>query len=242
MLLSSFATILSVCAVLFLSTFIRSTFGFGDALIAMPLLALVVGIKIATPLVAFAATTIAATILLNSWRDADMRAAWRLIVSSIAGIPFGLWVLNVAPEGVVKAILGVILILFGLYNLIQPRMTALESNKWAFALGFAGGVLGGAYNTNGPPVVLYGTLRRWPPARFRATLQGYFLPTGFFILLGHGLGGLWTTQVLQLFAIALIPILLAIFAGKKINEHINPSRFERLIYAVLIIFGVLLIV
>jgi hypothetical protein len=29
---------------------------------------------------------------------------------------------------------------------------------------------------NGPPLVIYGALRRWTPERFRATLQGYFLP------------------------------------------------------------------
>ncbi len=46
-----------VLVVLFCSTFIRATFGFGDALVAMPLLAMVVGLKTATPLVALVAST-----------------------------------------------------------------------------------------------------------------------------------------------------------------------------------------
>ncbi|RLD04929.1 MAG: sulfite exporter TauE/SafE family protein, partial [Chloroflexota bacterium] len=42
------STTLLVLAILFLSTFIRSALGFGDALIAMPLLAIVVGLQVAT--------------------------------------------------------------------------------------------------------------------------------------------------------------------------------------------------
>jgi len=45
--------------------------------------------------------------------------------------------------------------------------------------------IGGAYGMNGPPLVAYGSLRRWtPPERFRATLQGYFLPARAADLIG----------------------------------------------------------
>jgi uncharacterized membrane protein YfcA len=236
------AIIFTVLLILFISTFTRSTLGFGDALIAMPLLTLVVGVQTATPLVAFMGTTIAATILWNNWRSVDVRAAWRLIVSSLVGIPFGLWLLTVAPGNVVKIILGVVLILFGGYNLLRPKLTMLRNQHWAYLFGFVAGILGGAYNTNGPPVVVYGTLRRWPPVHFRATLQGYFLPTGFLILAGHALGGLWTRQVWQMYIFALPLIFVAIFFGGKVNKRIRPERFSQLLYIILIILGLLLII
>ena len=50
--------IIYLLVVLFISTLVRATFGFGDALIAMPLLALVINIKIVTPLVAIIAIII----------------------------------------------------------------------------------------------------------------------------------------------------------------------------------------
>lgn len=228
--------------ILFIAALIRSTFGFGDALIAMPLLTLLIGIQTATPVVAFMSTTIATTIVWGSWRDVDLKAAWRLIVSSLLGIPFGLLLLTHAPEQLVKGILGILLILFGLYNLIQSRLLTLPQQRWAYLFGFIAGVLGGAYNTNGPPVVIYGTLRQWLPGRFRATLQGYFLPTGALILVGHGLGGLWTSQVVQLSGLALPLILLAIFGGGKLNRRISPGRFDRFIYMALVILGGMLLV
>ena len=235
-------TILTVFFILFISTFTRSTFGFGDALIAMPLLTLVVGVQTATPLVAFMGTTIAATILWNNWRNVDVKAAWRLIVSSLIGIPFGLWLITAAPGNVVKIILGVVLVLFGIYNLLHPKLIPLNNQLWAYIFGFVAGVLGGAYNTNGPPVVVYGALRRWPPVHFRATLQGYFLPTGFLILAGHALGGLWTPQVWQMYIFALPLIFAAIFFGGKVNKRTQPERFTQLLYTILIILGLLLII
>ena len=232
-------TILLALCILFVSTLVRSALGFGDALVAMPLLALVVGVKTATPVVAFAASTIAFVILLRSWRDVDVRATWRLVVSSLVGIPFGLLLLKYAPELYVKAVLGALLILYGLYNLLAPRLPSVEGDGLAYVFGFAAGVLGGAYNTNGPPVVIYGALRRWPPESFRATLQGCFVLTGLMILVGHGLAGLWTPLVLRLYLWSLPAILLAVFLGARLNRRIPRESFGRLVYAFLVAVGLL---
>ncbi len=228
-------------AVLFVSTLTRSTLGFGDALIAMPLLTLLIGIRTATPLVALVALTIALTISLSSWRQIDLKAVWRLIVSTLAGIPFGLLLLENAPEATVKAGLGILLILFGLYNLTQPRLPKLERNGFEYGVGFVAGVLGGAYNTNGPPIVIYGALRRWPPERFRATLQGYFL-TNVLIVAGHGAAGLWTRTVWSLYLYALPLVVAAIVWGGELNRRIPPGSFDRAVYAALIGMGALLLV
>jgi len=238
----NFTSILPVLAIIFLATFTRAALGFGDALIAMPLLALVLDMQTATPLVAFDASTIAITILSKQWRSVDIKAAWRLILSSLLGIPFGLFFLKNAPESTVKAILGVVLIGFGLYNLVKPNLPPLRNEKLAYLFGWVAGVLGGAYNANGPPVVIYGTLQKWDPENFRATLQCYFLPTGLIILLGHGVAGLWTPTVLRLYAYALPVIMLAILLGGKLNKVMSSGQFNRIIYAILIVMGALMFV
>jgi hypothetical protein len=57
---------------------------------------------------------------------------------------------------------------------------------------------------SGPlPLVVYGSLRGWPPERFRATLQGYFLPAS---LLGLAGPALWTWYAAySLFSLAIVP-------------------------------------
>ena len=140
----------------------------------MPLLTLVIGPARATALVGLVAVTLAAAILLTSWRKGDFSAAWRLILASFAGIPLGVWGLIHAPATIVKAVLGIVLILFGLYKIFTPAVPEIRHPFAAYLLGFIAGILGGAYNTNGPPVVIYGTLARWQPEQFRASLQMYF--------------------------------------------------------------------
>jgi len=208
----------------------------------MPLLAFTVGLHTATPLVAFVALTTGIVIGLANHSKIDLRAARQLLVASLVGIPAGLVLLQTAPEHTIKALLGAVLIAFGAYSLYNPRSLSVHRPHWAYLFGFLGGVLGGAYNTNGPPVVLYGTLRRWPPDRFRATLQGYFVPASIVIWTSHGLAGLWTNRVLHLYVEALPLIAVAIVLGSYFNRRIPHARFERGLYGVLIALGVLLLV
>lgn len=242
MTLSFDIPVLFVLLVIFFGALIRATLGFGDALFAMPLLALAVRMQIASPLVAFLGIVIATSMLILNWKNVDLNAAWRLILSSFFGIPVGLYFLTNVPEMIVRALLGVILILFGLYNLFLPQLPLVRSRALAYAMGFLGGVLGGAYNTNGPPVILYGKLAGWTPDRFRATLQSYFMPTAGFIFIGHGLAGSWTREVLSLFALSFPLILAAIFLGTLLSRRIRPGNFDRLVYTALIGMGVLMFI
>jgi uncharacterized protein len=91
-------------------------------------------------------------------------------------------------------------------------------------------------------VVIYGALRHWSPTRFRATLQGFFLPSTLAISGGHALSGLWHQEVFVLFGASLPVMLLAIYAGGWVNRRIEPQRFLRLLYAIIIGLGVLLLV
>ena len=75
-----FNLIILLLSIVFISTLTRSTFGFGDALIAMPLLALFMDIKTATPLIALIAFLIAISILIKNLHKVEFKSAWRLIL------------------------------------------------------------------------------------------------------------------------------------------------------------------
>ncbi|MFQ5856424.1 MAG: hypothetical protein ACE5LU_12350, partial [Anaerolineae bacterium] len=75
---------------------------------------------------------------------------------------------------VVKRLLGLILIAYACYTLAHPVTPRLSSRRWVYPVGFVAGCLGGAYNTPGPPVIVYGSLRQWPKQEFRAMLQAFF--------------------------------------------------------------------
>jgi uncharacterized protein len=232
---------LTAVAALFAATLVHASLGFGTALVAMPLLTVVVGVRTATPLVGLVVLTTVAVLLAWTWRSVDVQVALRLLLSSAGGIPVGVLTVRFAPEQAVKAILGTLLIAFGVYSLTRPALPILKRQAWLYIFGFASGILGGAYNTNAPPVVIYGALHRWPAERFQATLQGYFLPAAVLICAGHGLGGLWTQSVLSLYLAALPFVLLAVFLGRRLGGQIPAETFQHVLHGTLMVLGLLLL-
>lgn len=235
-------SILPVLIVLFLATLVRSVFGFGEALVAVPVLALLIPVQVAAPVAVLVSITVAAVVILQDWRKIHIRSAGWLVLASLFGTPFGLWLLKAVPEAAVKAILGVVIVLFSLYSLATRNRHELKNDRLALLFGFGAGVLGGAYGMNGPPLVIYGALRRWTPGHFRATLQGYFLPASVMVMAGYWLTGLWTRTVSGYYVASLVPILIAIALGGVINRRMDTGRFRIYIHVVLAIVGAMLLV
>lgn len=236
------ATIVEVVAVVFFATIFRTTFGFGEALVAVPLLALVVPIQVAAPIAVLASIVIAGFVVARDWRHIHLRSAGWLIASTLFGLPVGLLALKTVPEAVMKVLLAAIILGFSAYSLVRARRLSLADDRFAWMFGFCAGVFGGSYGMNGPPLAIYGSLRDWPPDKFRATLQAYFLPASALGMCGYGVAGLWTATVSRLFAWALPAIALGIVAGRLLNRRLAADRFARLLHGGLMLVAVVLLV
>jgi uncharacterized membrane protein YfcA len=233
---------ISVSAVLFLATLFRSAFGFGEALIAVPLLALIIPVGVAAPVAVLVSVTVAAIILVQDWREVHPGDAWRLILSTMFGIPMGLLLLTAVSEPVVKVILGTVIILFAVFQVLGRGGYELKDDRLAWLFGFGAGVLGGAYGMNGPPLVAYGALRRWPPEQFRATLQGYFFPASLVGMAGYWMMGLWSSAVTHYYVASLPVVLVATALGRLLNRRIDQGRFLVYVHIGLVLIGVMLLI
>ncbi len=233
--------ILPVVGIVFLATLVRSAFGFGEALVAVPLLALIIPVQIAVPLATLLSITVAALILAQDWRKVHVRSAWWLILPTLVGIPIGLLVLTAVSPPVVKVAMAIVIIAFSCYCLFGRWKPHLADDRLAWAFGLGAGVLGGAYGMNGPPLVVYATLRGWTPEHFRATLQGYFLPASTAGMCGFWAAGLWVPEVTRYYFLSLAPAVVAIIIGRIANQRMQPETFVRYVHLGLIGIGVLLL-
>ena len=233
-----------VLIVIFVATLIRSVFGFGEALVAVPLLALRLPVKTAAPLAVLVSVTVALIIVLQDWHHVDFRSAGWLLATTVVGIPFGILLLTHTNQRVVKALLGAVIVIFALHALVRRELRELHDDHRAPMLisGFLAGVLGGAYGMNGPPLAFYGALRRWDAQRFRATLQGYFLPASLLGMTGYWFAGLWTAQVNRYFVLCLPLALAAILLGGMVNRRLRGDLFVKYVYAGLVVVGGVLVV
>jgi uncharacterized membrane protein YfcA len=231
-----------ILAVYFVAALVRSAFGFGDALVGVPLLALRIPITVAVPLTGLLSVAIAGIVVAQDWREVQPRSAAWLVGATLLGIPLGLWLLATADEHVVKALLAAVIVLFSSYSLAgAPLHLQRDRRGVLLGCGFLAGVLGGANGMSGPPIVCYGTLRRWSPRQFRATLQAYFLPAGLIAVTGYAAAGLVSVAVLRDFVMCLPGALVAIVLGRAINRRIAGRAFQRYVHVGLLAIAALLI-
>lgn len=236
-------TILYILLISFVATLVRSTFGFGESLMAVPLFLLFLPIEVAVPLSVLLSILIALIIVIQDHKKIHIHSAKWLILSAVPGIPFGLLILLYGNEAVVKTALGIFIVLYSLYSLFGKTDFHLKSDNriWLVLCGFISGILGGAYGLNGPPLVVYGHLRRWDAKQFRATLQAYFLPASLLGVAGYFSKGLITSSVLTDFWIALPAAIPAIFLGRYLNHRLKDGTFFKYIYGGLVLIGLFLI-
>jgi len=233
-----------VVPIVFIASLVRSTLGFGEALVAVPLLALLIPIDVAAPLAVLLSILIAAIVVAQDWRHIHLRSSLWLLIPTFAGIPLGVLLLRSPHPVAVKAALAVMILLFSISSLAGQALPELKSdNHLALLLcGFLAGVFGGAYGMNGPPLVIYGTMRRWSPQQFRATLQAYFLPASIAAMAGFGISGLWTPAVTHFFLISLPAVILATFLGRFLSLRLRGDLFLKTVHICLMLVGAALLV
>lgn len=226
----------------FLAVFTQSLSGFGVALVAMALLPSMIGIHVATPLVAVIALVLEIILVYRYRQSLEVHAIWRIVLAALLGTPLGVYLLSNVNENISLTVLGIVITGYAVYALLGLKMPRLDGPAWAYLAGWFGGLLGGAYNTSGPPVILYADCRRWPPDVFKSNLQGYFLISSVAVVASHILNGNLTPQVWNIFWWTIPFILVGLVAGLGLGRWLNPVIFRRLVLVLLIVMGIRLIV
>lgn len=222
-----------VILVAFAATLIRSALGFGEALFAVPLLALLLPLTVAAPLAVLISITIAAIIVVQDWQKIHLRSTGWLVFATLFGIPLGLLLLTSSHQQMAKMTLAMVLFAFSAYSLFGRKPLHLKTDNWMWLLGcgFFAGILGGAYGMNGPPLAIYGAMRRWSPQHFRATLQGYFLPASILGMAGYWFAGLWVPAVTHYYLISLPAAIPAILLGRLLNHRLREETYLKYVYS-----------
>lgn len=231
------ATVLYAALVIFFGAFTQSLSGFGIGLVTMAMLPALLGLHTAIPLVALLGTILELTMLIRYHESLQLKSIWRLLVSSTLAIPLGVYILQQLNEHIALFILGVILTGYAVYALIGFRLPELRHPFWAWLLGGIGGLLGGAYNTAGPPVIIYGNCRRWSPQEFKSNLAGFFMVNSLLVVSTHWWSGNYTRGVTTAFWWSLPALFLGFWAGQSLDRWLSPERFRKLVLVLLVALG-----
>jgi uncharacterized membrane protein YfcA len=236
------AFLLPVLAVAFLAGLIQGLSGFGSALVAVPLLLMLLPAETVVPLMALLGLAISAFNLPHLHHAVRFAPVARLLAGYLLGTPVGLIFLTRAPENLVLGTLGLWISAYALLALLgrQPRSAWLRNRR--IGLGAISGALGAAFSTNGPPVILHVTAHtEWEPDRQKATLVLFFLLSSGITVLAHAAGGLVTREVLRWFLWSTPVLLLGTLTGIWLYRRVGEHGYRRLTYGLVLAMGAMLL-
>lgn len=237
-----------VILIILFGAFIRTVFGFGDALACMPLLAFITfDVKTATALIGITSFLVAVPAAIKYRKSTNWKIVIRLVLGSILGIPAGISLVKFSSTATIARVLGIFLIFYGLYNLLnafrgKEISLRLHSKIFDYLFGLISGVLGSAYNSHGVAVAIYGTLKDWDAKEFRGILQAHFTCTGFIVVASQMASGFWNLEVVKLLLISIPCLLVVIPLSNRVASKINTASLVKYVYGMLFLFGIMLMI
>jgi uncharacterized membrane protein YfcA len=167
-----------------------------------------------------------------------------LIIGSAVGVPFGILVLRWVPPPTVRSAIGLLLIVFSLYNLVRPALpSAKEAGRLTDAgAGLINGLVGGSTGLAGIVVVIWSTQRGWPRDEQRAAFQPTGVVTFFITLIGLGGIGAINTENAELFAIGLPVLAIGTWGRWKLYGKLDERKFRMAVLVLLLLSGTALMI
>lgn len=209
----------------------------------MSILTLHMDLQLVATLIPLVYTVANITILSRAWRQIKFKIILKILIGSILAIPVGIYASIYVPEWLIRMLVGGMLMSFGVYGLFKPSIPTVQSQRFDVFIGVISGFFGGAYNISGPPLVLYGVMKKWDPPSFRATLQGYFGFVTLTIIVVRLYGGFFSQENLWYYFICGAPVaIITAPIGKYFNDKFTSLRtFHKYVYVLIILLGLIMI-
>ena len=227
------ASIIVLVVTAFVGGLARGFFGFGAALIFMPIASAFMGAQIASPMLLIVDTIATVPLIPGALRYADRREVALMAVGSLVGVPLGAWALTAMDPLAVR---------WMIVALIVP-MLALLMSGWRYpgritaavttCVGGISGFFNGVAQVGGPPVVLYWLRDVGKVITMRANIILLFAISGVITAISYLAGGLFSYAIVGL-AVLIAPAYgIGLWLGSHMFGLASEATFRRICYALI---------
>ncbi len=226
----------------FVGGLVRGTTGFGAAMVMTPLLALLMGPKVAVPVTLLLETFAAASMLPTAVALARWSVIAPISAAAVMAVPLGGYLLIGADPLTLRRLIALTVIVFSLALLSGRRYQGVQRLPASLALGALSGTMLGATSIGAPPVILY--LLSGPDlvAVTRANLTLYVVVISAAGLVMLGFTGLLDSPTIRVAAELTIPFVGGVWAGSRLFSRFSDQRFRQftVVFMLLVSVGVLM--
>ena len=165
------------------------------------------------------------------------------IVGSAIGVPAGIFVLKWASPSDLRIAVGLLLILFSLYNIARPKLPEVKQVRAVFdaGVGVLNGILGGSTGLGGILPVIWCGLRGWSKDEQRAVFQPTAVATFLMVIIWLGGTGTLTADMVRLFVIGLPALFAGTWLGWKLYGRLDEAAFRKVVLGLLFASGLILV-
>jgi uncharacterized membrane protein YfcA len=218
--------------------FVQGLTGFGFGLVAMSLLPAVLGIKQAAAIGTVYGLLVTIATFLRHYRDYNWRLGLPFLISSMVGVPIGVYFLEKSSEGLLLKILGGLMVYFAAREFLLKRKLESISTPLSVPFGIFSGGLSGAFNLGGIPTATYAYAHPWTQGQIIAFLQVMLVSSCTLRLIMYGQFG-YFREFSWTYGIAiLIPLFAAMMAGHYLMKRIPVKTMRRWIFVFIGVSGV----
>lgn len=229
-------------AILLVAALLQGFFGFGFGIVAVS------GLTLTQDLVHAAGVVNITGILITGWIALQLRGhllrrlTLRMLPPALVGVLVGVTALQRIERDLMVSILGASILVISVWNLARPRLRSRESPWLDGTMALLGGLLGGAFNTGGPPLIIHLYRRPENPEALKATIQSLLLGMGLVRLPMAAAQGLLDESIWADAATTAPAVVVGVIIGIALARRIQPDRFRRACWIGLGLLGIGLLV
>ena len=239
----SWLSLTAILLIVLLAYTVFGATGFGSSLIGVPLLAHLVPLTFAIPLITLLDSGAATSQSIRHWRHASWPVFRRLLPAMLVGIAIGTMALVTLPQAPLLLALGIFVSGYGAYLLLGTRKLRRAPDWLAYPIGLVGGIFSVMFGTGGPVYMVFLSARIDDKSVLRATSSVVVTVSVWIRIIVFLVVGLLLNPPMLTMAALMVPVMiLGLVIGNRVHDALSGAGFRRLLALLFLINGVLLIV
>jgi uncharacterized membrane protein YfcA len=177
------------------------------------------------------------TLLRSVWSEIHWGWLRPLLIGNALAIPLGVWMLAVVPEGPLRAIVSIVILIAAVLLLSGFKAPWSDTPALRLGTGFVSGIFNGLAAIGGMAVAVMLFTATISGAAARATLIALFFATDLYSLAWAGGYGLLDANLLRWVGWLLVPMLIGIAIGRQHFLRVDEAGFRRGVLRVLAVMA-----
>lgn len=216
--------------------------GFGSSITAVPLLAHLVPLRIAVPMMLLFDLLAGSRIAVKNRSSVDFKELVHLAPFLLAGMVFGVTFLVNVPERWLLLILGLFVLTYSAWTLLFRKSQESIAPFWCVPFGAVGGMFTAMFGTGGPIYAIYLARRITDARTLRSSISTLIVFTAIVRLGLFAIAGLYAQSELLLLSALMLPCaMLGFVVGTRYHNRLPAERVVQIVWCILIFGGISLV-